>query len=96
MHCNAQPPEAIPVRRFTRLSTLLLLALLPSSCTNAELEARQWDEIQQLQTTIVDLRAEAGDLVRLVDSLTRQAARQDTAIRLLADFTGAIVPGYRQ
>ena len=82
-------------RRLPALSFVAVVFAL-SGCMNTELEARQWDEIQQMQATLDEIRTYTGDLERLVDSLRTTALKQDTAIRLLADFTGAIVPGYRQ
>ena len=81
-------------RRLPILSLVAMCAL--GGCVNSDLEARQWDEIQQMQTTLTDMQTYVGDLERLIDSLRKMTVRQDTAIRLLADFTGAIVPGYRQ
>lgn len=74
---------------------IVAIALIPNGCMNPELEARQWDEIQTLQNTVSDMQTRAGDLEVLVDSLKKVTAKQDTALRLLADFTGAIIPGYR-
>jgi hypothetical protein len=84
------------VRRRLPLIAFLAVVLALSGCMNTELETRQWDEIQQMQTALDEIRTYTGDLERLVDSLRKMTLKQDTAIRLLADFTGAIVPGYRQ
>ncbi|HKS07882.1 MAG TPA: hypothetical protein VJR92_16380 [Gemmatimonadaceae bacterium] len=84
------------MRRRLPLISFLAVVFTLSGCMNTELETRQWDEIQQLQAAMDEMRTYTGDLERLVDSLKKTAFKQDTAIRLLADFTGAIVPGYRQ
>jgi hypothetical protein len=65
------------------------------ACTNPEIENRQWNEIQTLSASITELKAYASDLESRVDSLHTIVLRQDTALRLIVDFTGAQVPGYR-
>lgn len=84
-----------------RSSRALVVAVLSVSagvgaCMNPELEARQWEEIQNVSSEVVGLRDYTGALEDMVDSLRRVIARQDTAIRLLVDFTGAHVPGFRE
>lgn len=83
------------MRRPLFMLTPVGIALAFSGCMNPELEARQWDEIQTLQTTVTELTTYTNDLNAALDSLRRVTAKQDTALRLLTDFTGAIVPGYR-
>ena len=81
-------------RSLRLIPVAVLLAM--SGCVSPEVEAKQWDEIQAVSQTVTDLRTYIGDLEQMVDSLRRLSAKQDTAIRLIVDFTGAIVPGYRQ
>ena len=73
----------------------LVTAGVVGACTNPELETKQWIEIQALGASVTELKAYTSDLETLVDSLHRMVLRQDTALRLLVDFTGAQVPGYR-
>jgi hypothetical protein len=87
-------PEGF-VRRFRQFFVAGGL-IACSGCINPEVEARQWDEIQNAVQTATDARTYVGDLEATVDSLRGVVAKQDSAIRILADFTGAIVPGYRQ
>ena len=73
----------------------LVAAGAVGACSNPELEAQQWDEIQNLSAGIAELKGYASDLEFRVDSLSKMVLRQDTALRLIVDFTGAQVPGYR-
>ena len=65
------------------------------ACTNPEVEAKQWDEIQAIAATVQELKTYANDLELIIDSLNKIVLRQDTALRLIVDFTGAQVPGYK-
>ena len=69
---------------------------LAGGCMNPEVEAKQWDEIQAVAATVTELKTYNSDLETLVDSLHRVVAKQDSAIRVLIEFTGAQVPAYRQ
>ena len=86
------------MRLSIRACTLAIITAAGAlgACISPEVEAKQWDEIQALSATVTDLRAYTGDLEGLVDSLHKIVLRQDTAIRILVDFTGAQVPSYRQ
>jgi hypothetical protein len=75
--------------------TVIAAAALTGACMDAEVEVQQWDEIQALQNSVSELRTYAGELELLIDSLNRVMLRQDTALRLIVDFTGAQVPAYR-
>jgi hypothetical protein len=70
-------------------------AAIAGGCSNPQVELQQWDEIQALQANVSELRSYAGELEMLIDSLNRVMLRQDTALRLLVDFTGAQVPAYK-
>lgn len=75
---------------------LAIAACAVAGCTNPEIEAQQWDEIQTVAQTVTEMRQYLSDLEGRVDSLRGVTAKQDTALRLIVDFTGANVPGYRQ
>jgi hypothetical protein len=70
-------------------------AALIGGCVNTEVEVQQWDEIQALQNSVTELRTYTSELELLIDSLNKVMLRQDTALRLIVDFTGAQVPAYR-
>jgi hypothetical protein len=74
---------------------VLVSACVVGACTNPEVATKQWDEIQTLSASITELKAYSSDLESRLDSLNKIVARQDTALRLIVDFTGAQVPGYR-
>lgn len=83
-----------------RLSTIVALivvtgAAVAGGCTNQQVDLQQWDEIQALQASVSELRSYANELETLIDSLNKVMLRQDTALRLIVDFTGAQVPAYR-
>ncbi len=83
-----------------QLSSILTIAAVTGAavaggCANPQVELQQWDEIQALQANVSELRTYAGELELLIDSLNRVMLRQDTALRLIVDFTGAQVPAYR-
>jgi hypothetical protein len=62
---------------------------------NPEVETKQWDQIQTVEQNLNDLRSNIAELSSTVDSLTHIVARQDSALRVIVDFTGAYVPAYR-
>jgi hypothetical protein len=70
-------------------------AAVAGSCSSPETELKQWDEIRALEASLNELRGYTSDLETLVDSLNRIMLRQDTALRIIVDFTGAQVPAYR-
>jgi hypothetical protein len=70
-------------------------AALAGACVSPEVELQQWDEIQALQATVNEMKAYQNDMETLIDSLNRMVLKQDTALRLIVDFTGAQVPAYR-
>lgn len=83
-----------------RSSYLWAIALVTSaailgSCTDPRVDLQQWDEIQALQASVAELKGYTGELQTQIDSLTRILQRQDTALRLIVDFTGAQVPAYK-
>jgi hypothetical protein len=86
------------VRR--RISSIVAIATVTGAaiaggCTNQQVDFMQWDEIQALQASVTELKSYAGELEMLIDSLNKVMLRQDTALRLIVDFTGAQVPAYR-
>src|SRR4029079_18462282 len=88
-------------RLFVRIvSSILTLAGLAGaavlgSCARPQTELKQWDEIQAVTASVNELKAYTSDLESLVDSLQKVVARQDSALRIIVDFTGAQVPAYR-
>jgi hypothetical protein len=90
--------EETPVRSRIRafaLLTAVAAAGIVGACANPEIEAKQWDEIQILSQTVSELRTYANDLELMIDSINKIMLRQDTALRLIVDFTGAQVPAYK-
>ena len=71
-------------------------AAVAGGCTNQAVDLQQWDEIQALQANVSELKSYTGELEMLIDSLNRVMLRQDTALRLIVDFTGAQVPAYKE
>ena len=87
------------VRR--RLSSILAVtavtaAAIAGGCTSPQVDLAQWDEIQALQASVSELKTYTNELELLIDSLNKVMLRQDTALRLIVDFTGAQVPAYRE
>ena len=74
---------------------VLVTAGAAGACASPDVQLKQWDEIQALSASITELRAYTSDLETRMDSLNKVVLRQDTALRLIVDFTGAQVPGYR-
>jgi hypothetical protein len=84
-----------PVRRNPRSLWPVAVLLAMSGCMNPEVEAKQWDEIQATNQTVLEMRQYVQDLETLVDSLRNVDMKQDSALRTLVDFTGAQVPAYK-
>jgi len=74
---------------------VIAAAAVLGSCASPQTELKQWDEIQAVSATVNELKAYTSDLESLVDSLQKIVARQDTALRIIVDFTGAQVPAYK-
>lgn len=83
------------MRQRTTVAILAALSLGAGSCMNPEVEAKQWDEIQATIQSIQDIRTYLGELEMTLDSMRAVLAKQDTALRLIVDFTGTQVPSYR-
>jgi hypothetical protein len=75
--------------------TAVIGAAIAGGCSNPKVDLQQWDEIQALQASVGELRSYTGELEMLIDSLNKVVLRQDTALRLIVDFTGAQVPAYK-
>ena len=73
----------------------LVAAGVAGACSSPQIETKQWDEIQALGASISELKAYNNELETRIDSLNRVVLRQDTALRVIVEFTGAQVPGYR-
>ena len=100
MHVSAlqRTPSGGLVRR--RLSSIFAIAAVTAAaiaggCANPQVDLQQWDEIQAIQANISELKSYTNELEQLIDSLNKVILRQDTALRLIVDFTGAQVPGYK-
>lgn len=83
-----------------RHSSILLIAAvtgaaIAGACAQPGVELQQWDEIQALQASVSELKTYTNELESMIDSLNRVMLRQDTALRLIVDFTGAAVPAYK-
>lgn len=76
--------------------TAVVGAAAAGACANPRVDLQQWDEIQGLQNSVSELKTYSNELEGVIDSLNKILMRQDTAIRLLVDFTGAQVPAYRK
>lgn len=72
------------------------VALACTTCTNPDVQLKQEDEIQQVAESVNQLRTEIAGLESTIDSLNAVILKQDTALRLIVDFTGAQVPSYRK
>jgi hypothetical protein len=83
------------VRRFPVLLLAFGVVIATSGCRNPELEAAIAEEITSLNNTVLELRTYTGELQSAVDSLRTVIEKQDKALRLIVDFTGAAVPDYR-
>lgn len=81
--------------RLIRVGISLVLALAFGGCASTQVELKQWDELQNVQQSVTELRGYTSELESTVDSLTKIVARQDSALRVLVDFTGAQIPAYR-
>jgi len=82
------------VRRSSPFPVIIVVAAsVLGACMNPEIQARQIEEIQIVAQEVAELRGYMSDVDVVLDSLRRVVARQDTAIRLLADFTGVPLPG---
>lgn len=83
------------MRRTSRSLAPIAVLLAMSGCMNPAIEAKQWDEIQAVSQTMLELRTYVQDLEALVDSLRNVDMKQDSALRTIVDFTGAHVPAYK-
>ena len=71
-------------------------AAIAGACAAPGVDLQQWDEIQALQASVSELKSYTNELETMIDSLNRVMLRQDTALRLIVDFTGATVPAYKE
>jgi hypothetical protein len=85
-------------RRFSSVLAIICVtgAAIAGACSSPQVDLQQWDEIQALQASVSELKTYTNELEMLIDSLNRVMLRQDTALRLIVDFTGAAVPAYRE
>jgi hypothetical protein len=74
---------------------LSVAGVVASGCSNPEVAAKEWDEIQTVEQNMTELRSYNAELETSLDSLRKIVARQDSALRIIVDFTGAQVPAYR-
>lgn len=84
------------MRRIVYSLVIVCSALAAGNCTNPQVELQQMDAIKANEEALTELRTYVGDLESEIDSLRSVALKQDTALRLIVDFTGAQVPSYRR
>jgi hypothetical protein len=90
--------RSIRVIHVFRISSVILaggVLVAAAGCQSPEVAAKQWEEIQTAEQSVADLRSYTAELESSIDSLRKVVARQDSALRIIVDFTGAQVPGYR-
>ena len=85
-------------RRISSVLTIAAVtgAAIAGGCANPQVDLQQWDEIQAIQSSISELKTYTNELEQLIDSLNKVILKQDTALQLLVDFTGAQVPAYKK
>lgn len=83
--------------RFSPITVVAFVAgaATVGACANPRVDLEQWDELQTIQNSISELKTYTNDLELLIDSLNKVVMRQDSALRLIVDFTGAQVPAYK-